>query len=26
VDDDKQYFVSLPKDCVEVPESLLLNS
>lgn len=23
VDDDKQYFVSLPKDCVEVPESLL---
>lgn len=23
VDDDKQYFVDLPKDCVEVPESLL---
>jgi hypothetical protein len=23
VDDDKQYFVSLPKDCVEVPDSLL---
>lgn len=23
VDDDKQYFVELPKDCVEVPEGLL---
>lgn len=23
VDDDKHYFVELPKDCVEVPESLL---
>ena len=23
VDDDKHYFVDLPKDCVEVPESLL---
>ena len=23
VDDDKHYFVDMPKDCVEVPESLL---
>lgn len=23
VDDDKHYFVDLPKDCVEIPESLL---
>lgn len=24
VDDDKHYFVELPKDCVEIPESLLI--
>lgn len=25
VDDAKQYFVDLPKDCVEIPESLLID-
>ena len=25
VDDAKQYFVDLPKDCVEIPKSLLID-